>query len=70
MKLFAAVNNFLMDIPVDKMRDFEKDFLDYMDTHKREVEQAINEKKELTDDIKKALSEAIDEFKKVFLQEV
>lgn len=69
MILYAAVNNFLMDIPVLKIRIFEKSFLEYMDTHKGEVGKAILEKKELTDDIKNALSEAIKEFKKVFLAE-
>jgi F-type H+/Na+-transporting ATPase subunit alpha len=69
MILFAAVNNFLTDIPVPKIRVFEKSFLEYMDTHKEEVGKAILDKKELTDDVKNALSEAIKEFKKVFLSE-
>lgn len=65
--LYAAVNNFLMDIPVSKIKAFEKDFLDFMDTHHAKVLEAILEKKELTEEIKKDLSEAIKEFKKVFL---
>jgi F-type H+/Na+-transporting ATPase subunit alpha len=69
MILYAAVNNFLTDIPVSKIRVFEKSFLEYMDTHKEEVGKAILDKKELTDDVKNALSEAIKEFKKVFLSE-
>jgi F-type H+/Na+-transporting ATPase subunit alpha len=69
MILFAAVNNFLMDIPVAKIKAFEKSFLEYMDTHHDEVGKAIVETKELTDNIKKGLSEAIKEFKKVFLAE-
>jgi F-type H+-transporting ATPase subunit alpha len=67
--LFAAVNNFLMDIPVPKIKRFEERLLEYMDTHHRNVGEAIIEKKELTDEIKKALSDAINEFKKVFLSE-
>jgi F-type H+/Na+-transporting ATPase subunit alpha len=69
MILYAAVNNFLTDIPVSKIRVFEKSFLEYMDTHKEEVGKAILDKKVLTDDVKNALSEAIKEFKKVFLSE-
>jgi F-type H+/Na+-transporting ATPase subunit alpha len=69
MILYAAVNNFLTDIPVSKIRVFEKSFLEYMDTHKEEVGKDILDKKELTDDVKNALSEAIKEFKKVFLSE-
>jgi F-type H+-transporting ATPase subunit alpha len=40
-----------------------------MDTHKAEVGKAILDKKELTDDVKNDLSEAVKEFKKVFLAE-
>jgi F-type H+/Na+-transporting ATPase subunit alpha len=69
MILYAAVNNFLTDIPVSKIRVFEKSFLEYMDTHKAEVGKAILDKKELTDDVKNNLSEAVKEFKKVFLAE-
>jgi F-type H+-transporting ATPase subunit alpha len=67
MILFAAVNNFLMDIPVPQIREFEKSFLEYMDTHRSEVGKSILEKKELTDDIKAALTAAIKDFKKTFL---
>ncbi|MCM0647554.1 F0F1 ATP synthase subunit alpha [Clostridium swellfunianum] len=69
MILYAAVNNFLMDIPVSKIKAFEKSFLEYMSTHHAEIGKAILEKKEMTEDIKKGLSEAIKEFKKVFLAE-
>lgn len=69
MILFAATNDFLMDVPVEKIRVFEKAFLEFMDTHHREVGQLIAEKKELNDDIKNALSGAIKEFKDVFLKE-
>lgn len=69
MILFAAVNNFLMDIKVSKIKLFEKKFLEFMDTHHKEVIDMITEKKELTDEIKNALTESINEFKKVFLSE-
>lgn len=69
MILFAGVNDHLMDIEVSKIKHFEEDFLEYMDTHHREVGKAILEKKELTDEIKTMLTDAIKEFKKVFLAE-
>ena len=69
MILFAGVNDHLMDIEVSKIKQFEEDFLEYMDTHHREVGKAIVEKKELTDEIKTMLTDAIKEFKKVFLAE-
>ncbi len=65
--LYAAVNNYLSDIKVSDIRKFEKELLEYVDTHYRELGKQILEKKELTDDIKEELNTAIKEFKKVFL---
>ncbi|WP_055669396.1 F0F1 ATP synthase subunit alpha [Desnuesiella massiliensis] len=66
MMLYAGVNNHLMDISVAQIRKFEKDFLDYMDTHHREIGKAILEGNTLSDEIKSQLDEAIIEFKKIF----
>jgi len=68
--LYAGVNNFLMDIPVNKIKSFEKSFLEYIDTHYREITKLINERKALDDEIKANLNEAIDEYKKIFLAEL
>ncbi|WP_300260311.1 F0F1 ATP synthase subunit alpha [Clostridium sp.] len=67
MIIYAAVNNFLLDIPVQDIKKFEKEFLEHMDTHHREVGKDIIEKKVLNDEIKSALESAIVEFKKIFL---
>ena len=67
--LYAAVNDFLSDIKVSDIKRFEKEFLEYLDTHYRDVEKSIITGKTLTDEIKASLEEAIVEFKKVFLQE-
>lgn len=67
MILYAAVNDYLSDIKVDDIRNFEKDFLEYMDTQYREVGKEIVEKKVLTDELKASLEKGITEFKKIFL---
>lgn len=67
MILYAGVDNHLMDIPVNKIRKFEDEFLAFIDTHHREIGEEIISTGELKDDIKLKLNEAIDEFKKVFL---
>lgn len=67
--LYAAVNDFLSDIKVSDIKRFEKEFLEYADTHYREIEKSIITGKTLTDELKSMLEEAIVEFKKVFLQE-
>ncbi len=66
MILYAAVNNHLMDIKVSDIRKFEREFLDFMDTHHRDIGKEILDKKELTKEIKSKLESAIEEFKKMF----
>jgi|GEM_PF-4603355 len=41
-----------------------------MDTHYREIEKEILEKKQLTDELKSKLDKAINDFKNVFLSEM
>lgn len=67
MILYAAVNNYLGDIKVSEIKKFEKEFLEYMDTHNRNLRKRIVEEKELTDSIKEELNKDIEEFKKIFL---
>ena len=67
--VYAAVNNFLSDIKVSDIRKFEKEFLEYMDTHHRDLLKSIVDGKVLTDEIKEELEVSITEFKKIFLQE-
>lgn len=69
MILFAGVDNHLMDVPVDRIREFEAKFFEFADTHHPEIQAAIADKKALTDEIKANLIDAINEFKKGFLAE-
>ncbi|KAJ48771.1 F-type H+-transporting ATPase subunit alpha [Clostridium tetanomorphum] len=66
MILYAGVNDYLMDIPVEKIGSFEDEFLSYMDIHNRDIERLILEKGELSGEIKEKLNAAIEEFKKSF----
>ncbi|WP_238906085.1 F0F1 ATP synthase subunit alpha [Clostridium sp. YIM B02506] len=68
MILYSAVNDFLSDIKVSDIKKFESEFLEFMDTHHREIGKAIVEQKVLSDEIKTGLESAIFEFKKMFLQ--
>ena len=67
--LYAAVNDFLSDIAVADVRKFERGFLEYLETHHRDLLKSILDEKVLTDEIKTKLEEAIVSYKKVFLQE-
>lgn len=66
MILFAVTNRYLDDIPVDRIKAFEKDFLEYMENTSSSTAKKIREKKELTDEIKEELKNKIEEFKKTF----
>lgn len=70
MILYAGVKEHLLDVPVEKIGEFESAFIEYMDTHHKEIGQEIVEKKALSDDLSKRLSDAIEEYKKIFLAEV
>lgn len=65
--LYAAVNNYLADVKVSEIKKFEKEFLEYVDTHHRNLGKEILKEKQLTDSIKEELNNAIEEFKKIFL---
>ncbi|WP_346936288.1 F0F1 ATP synthase subunit alpha [Clostridium sp.] len=68
--IYCGVNDFLSDVPVHKIKAFEKEFLEYIYTHHRDIPNAIKEKKELDSEIEEKLNMAIAEFKKVFLTEI
>ncbi|NOZ28088.1 MAG: F0F1 ATP synthase subunit alpha [Chloroflexi bacterium] len=63
MIIFAAVNNYLDDVPIEKIRDWESAFHKFMDTQHPEIGRAIMRDKELTEDTITLLRAAIEEFK-------
>ncbi|MGA1875930.1 MAG: F0F1 ATP synthase subunit alpha [bacterium] len=65
--LFACVNGFLEDIPVRRIKDFEKEFLDYIRQNASDLLNSIVEKKILTEDIQRDLAKVVIEFKKFFM---
>jgi F-type H+/Na+-transporting ATPase subunit alpha len=62
--LFAGSSGYLDDVPVANVRKFEENFLKFLETIRPAILADIRDKKEITDDNKKALIEAIDKFKK------
>src|SRR6185437_16038152 len=61
--IFAGGNGFLDDVPVEDIRRFEAELYQFLDNSKPEVLQAIREKRELNDEIKQQLKNALKEFK-------
>lgn len=67
MILFAGVNNYLADIKVSKIQKYEKEFIEYLDTHHRDIGRRIMENQSLSEDIQRELKDVIGEFTKIFL---
>jgi F-type H+-transporting ATPase subunit alpha len=61
--IFAAVNGFLDDVSVDKVRAFETNLYSYMDSNRPEIGREINEKMEISPELEERLRAAIREFK-------
>ena len=66
MIIYAATKKYLIDIPVEKILDFEKGLFEYVDTKYPEVPDSIRTTGEITDDTEKKLIQAIEGFKKEF----
>ncbi len=63
--IYAGVNGFLDDVPVDSVRRFETEFLGFLDRRNTELLKTLREKKTV-DDVKPQLEAAIKEFKLTF----
>jgi F-type H+-transporting ATPase subunit alpha len=65
--LYAAINGFVDDLEISKLKHFEQELFRFMDTRKLEVLTLVREKKQLSDDVKQALDTALQEFKREFV---
>src|SRR5712675_90132 len=65
--IFAGTSGVLDDMPVDQVRDFEKDLYKYVDTTNPGLLNTIMEKKVLDDNLKADLSRVIKEAKQQFI---
>ena len=64
--LYTVLNKYLTDISVDKVGQFEKEFLNFVDNNYPEIVNSIRETKDLTEETEAKIVEAISEFKKSF----
>ncbi|HLT21001.1 MAG TPA: F0F1 ATP synthase subunit alpha [Thermomicrobiales bacterium] len=64
--LFAASHGYLDDVPVDQIQRFRSEFLDYMESSKRNLLDQIVQQGRIDDDLDQALRQAIQEFKSTF----
>jgi F-type H+-transporting ATPase subunit alpha len=70
MIVFAANSGALDEVPVNRVQAFEKEFLQFMRDVKGAIRKEIAEKKDLSPELKKSLTEAINQFKASFVKSV
>lgn len=64
--IYAGVNGFLDQLPVESITEFEKEYLHFMRNEHPEILQEIREKKELSEDLMERMNKVIREFTSEF----
>ncbi|GAB5616583.1 F0F1 ATP synthase subunit alpha [Faecalimonas canis] len=64
--IYAATQKYLLDIPVERVLEFEKGLFEFIQTKYPEIPEAIKVEKVISDKTEEALVNAINEFKKEF----
>ncbi len=64
--IYVVTNGHLDDVAIEHIRQWEPDFLDYLDSAHPEILEEIRTRKTLSDDLKGALDAAIKAFKPLF----
>ena len=66
IQIYVAVKDYVADIPTDRVREFQKQFYEFLQTAHPDIPKFIADRKELNDDIRGKLDAAIAEFKQRF----
>ena len=64
--IYAVTRKYALDIPVDKILDFQEALFELIDTKYPQIPESIRSEKVLNDDTEKLLIDAITEVKKTF----
>ncbi len=64
--IYAAINGYLDDIEVERVDEFEKGLLKYIDDQKSSIYERLESEREISEEIESDLKSAIEEYKKVF----
>jgi F-type H+-transporting ATPase subunit alpha len=66
--IFAATGGYLDDIPVGSVREFEAGLYQFMDNRRPKVGKLILQKRQLDDEVKAELKEALSDYKASFME--
>lgn len=64
--IYAATRKYLIDVPVDRILEFESGLFEYISTNAPEIFEGIREQKKLTEELEQSLIKAITAFKEEF----
>lgn len=67
--IYVAVNGYLDDIGVERIKAFESEFLQYVESTHPEILKAISDEKVLSEEAEKKLADAVNDFKKSFVEQ-
>ncbi|ADL13704.1 F0F1 ATP synthase subunit alpha [Acetohalobium arabaticum] len=70
LSIYAVTNGYMDDIPVDDIKEFEEEMIDFIHSNYAEVPETIKETEELDDEIEEELIAAIEDFKAMFVDEI
>ena len=65
--IYVVTNKYLLDVPVDKVTEFEKQFFEYIKTNHPDIANAIKDSKEISAETDEKLKKAITDFKADFI---
>ncbi len=68
ISFYTVINGYLDDVKLEKVKQFEKELLEFMNRDHREVMDEIVDKKKLDDTLLERMSELVKEFKEGFVQ--
>ncbi|MCC6877598.1 MAG: F0F1 ATP synthase subunit alpha, partial [Sandaracinaceae bacterium] len=64
--IYAATNGYVDELPVEKVREYERELIAHMEANEKGLVDGLREKGELTDDLRKKLDAALKDFAKIF----
>lgn len=68
--IYAVVNDFLKEIPLKNVQDFQDSLFEYVDTTHPDIISSISQTKDLTKDNEESLKGALNDYVKKYLNEI
>ena len=67
--IFTVINKLLLDVPLDKIQEFEKELFEYIESNYPQIISSIKEVKDVTDENKALIIKAVTECKQSFIEQ-